>query len=85
MKKWIDLIAWILKRQLDPDVWSALSQLVATVENQAMTGAEKRAWVVKHLFLSPPGPLREAIAKTAGWLINLALEAIVAKRKIAGG
>ena len=68
----ISMIAVLAKRLLDASVWASVEHLVKEAD-EAMkysTGEEKRAWVISHAL------------DAAQWMINLAVEVIVAQRKV---
>jgi len=77
MKTWISLVVWYLKRKVDPAIWAALETLIEQAEDYVESGA-KRTWVLAQLS-ELPEPLQTLLSSTATWLINFALEALVAR------
>ncbi|AFL76218.1 hypothetical protein [Thiocystis violascens] len=74
---WINLIAAILRRLFDTALWQHLLTLILAADASDLPGAEKRQWVLNQLHALPES-YRQALASVAPWLLNLALEAIVA-------
>lgn len=83
MKTWINIIVWYLKRKINPAVWAELEALIEQAETHVVSG-QKRTWVLARLA-ELPEPLRAMLSSTAGWLINFALEALVAKLNVEAG
>lgn len=75
---WINLIVAILRRLLDAALWQHLLTLILAADASALPGAQKRQWVLNQLAALPE-PARQVLASVAPWLLNLALEAIVAQ------
>ncbi len=78
---WINLIVAILRRLLDAAVWQHLLMLILAADASDLPGAHKRQWVLNQLAALPE-PARQALASVAPWLLNLALEAIVAQLRV---
>lgn len=88
MKIWILLACQIIRRALkSPDLWAYLEETVAVIEatQQTLSGTEKRGLLGELLAGENPAgsPLAVAIASVSGWLLNLAIEAIVARLRVA--
>ena len=83
MNVWIVLAYQLLRRAFaNATLWSWIEGYVADAEAQAgLSGGEKRAWVAERLAALPESQ-RAALAALANWLINLAIEAMVAKLKV---
>ena len=77
----ITLIITLIQSMMDNGLVDKIQELVHEAFDFDMTGDEKRAWVVESLK-ELGGLLGAAVASTAPWLINLALEALVAKEKV---
>lgn len=84
MHVWINLLSFVVQRLVAPDLWRALEGLVEQADaDAARKGEEKREHVLGQL-LSLPDPVRSALGTTASWLLNLALEAAVARLRVRG-
>ena len=77
----LGLIVTLVQSMMDNGLVAALQELIKEAFDWDMPGDQKRAAVLERLK-SLGGVLGEAVAATAPWLINLALEALVAKAKI---
>jgi len=77
----VNAIVFFVKRLIDSNVFSELERLIAGAMNFDISGEEKKAHVMAALK-SLGGAVAPIIAATAGWALNLALEAIVAKYRI---
>jgi hypothetical protein len=71
----INLIATLVRQLIGSDVWSLISIAVAQQDDVDKSGSEKREAVI--------AALRAMTSTVAGWLVNLAIEAAVAKLKVA--
>lgn len=74
-KTLINLIATIARQLVGADLWSLIYIAVNQQDSEAKTGDEKRAAVVN--------AVRAFTTTVASWLVNLAIEAAVAKLKVA--
>ena len=70
----ITLIAALVRQLVGSDLWSLISIAVNQVEETDKSGSEKREAVVSWI--------RSSTSTVAGWLVNLAIEAAVAKLKV---
>jgi hypothetical protein len=71
----INLIATLVRQLIGSDLWSLIVIAVINVEKTDQSGTEKREAVIT--------ALRAMTSTVAGWLVNLAIEAAVAKLKVA--
>lgn len=81
MNVWITLAYQLIRRALKNDaLWAYVEQLVKAADATADTGSARRAWVDRWLANDAvPEGVRAALATTATWLLNLAIEAMVAR------
>jgi hypothetical protein len=70
----INMIASIVRHLVGSDLWSLISIAVAQQDDVDKSGTEKREAVITGL--------RAMTSTVAGWLVNLAIEAAVAKLKV---
>jgi hypothetical protein len=70
----INMIASIVRHLVGSDLWSLIVIAVLQVEETGQSGTEKREAVITGL--------RAMTSTVAGWLVNLAIEAAVAKLKV---
>lgn len=61
-------------------LWLILESLVSQADALDLPGESKRTWV-RNQLAQMPEPLRTVVSGVAGYLMNLALEALVAKLK----
>lgn len=72
----INLIAVLVRKLIGSDLWSQVVYSVTEADKLDRTGVEKRGTVLNDLTL-------KGVATTAAtWLVNLAIEAAVAKLKV---
>ena len=76
----LNLIVTLVQSMMDNGLVAAMQDLIKEAFNWDMPGDEKRAAVLDKLK-GLGGVVGTAVAATAPWLINLALEALVAKAK----
>ncbi len=76
----INAIVFFVQRLIDKDVFTELEALVREAMDFNISGDEKKEHVLVALR-SLGSVISPAVAATAGWLLNLALEAVVAKYK----
>ena len=81
---WIHLIVRLVRGLIDGGLFEQLQQLVQAATAWDIPGEERRKRVLAELA-AMGGMLGAAVADTAPWLLNLALEALVARQKIASG
>ncbi len=77
----LSLIVTLVQSMMDNGLVAALQDLITEAFNWDMPGEEKRKAVLEKLK-AIGGVVGEAMAATAPWLLNLALEALVAKAKV---
>jgi len=77
----INLIVTLVQSMMDNGLVEALQDLIQEAFNWDMPGEDKRQAVLDKLKAFG-GVIGAAMAATAPWLINLALEALVAKSKL---
>ena len=70
----INLIAALVKRLVGEDLWSLIVIAVAQVDESDNPGSEKREAVITATYVFT--------STVATWLVNLAIEAAVAKLKV---
>lgn len=70
----INLIATLVRQLIGSDLWSLIVIAVAQQDGTDKSGDEKRAAAIE--------ALRVFTTTAAGWLVNLAIEAAVAKLKV---
>jgi hypothetical protein len=70
----INMIASIVRHLVGSDLWSLIVISVINVEKTGQSGSEKREAVITGL--------RAMTSTVATWLVNLAIEAAVAKLKV---
>ena len=69
----IGMVAVLVQRLLDKETWNKLRELILQADemfSDSTPGDQKRAWVL------------EQLATGSSWLINLALETIVAQKRV---
>lgn len=76
----LNALILIIKQLIDANIFKAIELLVIDAMNFDISGEEKRAKVLEQLH-NISGSIAPILASTASWVINLALEAIVAKLK----
>lgn len=76
----INAIVMLVRSMMDKKVFDELESLIIEFGNTDMPGEEKRKRVLEHLK-DLNNLLLPAVAATASWMLNLALEALVAKLK----
>ena len=86
MNVWINLAYQFLRRAFaNPTLWAWIEGNVEQAAQQAdRSGSAKRRWVDERRAAMPHAP-RTALSALASWLVNLAIEAMVAKLKVAKG
>lgn len=67
----INLIAALVRRLVGADLWSLIVIAVSQQDSEEKSGDEKREAVI--------AALRAMTTTVAGWLVNLAIEAAVAR------
>lgn len=81
MKVWIQLAYQLIRRAVRNDlVWRLVEELVEQAETAAASG-QRGAWVRSRLAALPE-PYRTAVTGVAAWLMNFAIEAMVARLKV---
>ena len=73
MKFAIALINQIVRQLTGAQVYSLIAGFVALADAEPASGADKRQFVLSRLLA------REDVRSIATWLLNLAIEAVVAK------
>jgi hypothetical protein len=83
MTVWITLAYQLIKRAMKNEaLWTWLEAMVMEASSQdSLSGSEKRTWVETRLA-AIPDPYRAYLSGAATWLVNLAIEAMVAKLKV---
>lgn len=76
----LNLIIKLVRSLIAGELWARLEALIAQAEHEAADGQTKRAWVLAQLDALPE-PLADLVKTTARSLLNLALEALVARLK----
>lgn len=71
----INLITALVRQLIGSDLWALIVIAVTQQDGTEKSGSEKREAVVV--------ALRAMTSTVAGWLVNLAIEAAVAKLKVA--
>lgn len=69
----INIIVTLVQRLLEKEIWNDLRELIMQAEemfSDGTPGDQKRAWVL------------EQLATGSSWLVNLALEVIVAQKRV---
>jgi len=69
----INMVVVLIGRLLEKSTWNRLRELIIEADEKfsdSTPGDEKRTWVLTHL------------SSSVTWLINLALEALVAQKKV---
>lgn len=84
MRYLISAAYFLIRRAVaDAGLWSLLErQVLAAAARDELSGPEKRWWVAERLAALPP-EVRAPLEALAGWLVNLAVEAMVARLKLA--
>ena len=77
----LNLIVTLVQSMMDNGLVAALQELIEEAFNWDMPGEQKRAAVMQKLE-AIGGVVGDAVSATAPWLLNLALEALVAKAKV---
>jgi hypothetical protein len=76
----VSMLVYFTKRLIDGEVFDHIHHLVVSAANMDIPGDEKRKAVL--LSLRDIGnDMLPALAATAGWVVNLAIEVAVAKIK----
>lgn len=70
----INLITALVRQLIGSDLWSLIVVAVSQQDSEQKPGAEKREAVIM--------ALRAMTSTVASWLVNLAIEAAVAKMKV---
>lgn len=85
MTTWIYLAYQLIRRALNnAALWSWIEEQVAeAAATDSLSGPEKRLWVAERLADIPPAQ-RQSLASVSEWLVNLAIETMVARLKTSG-
>lgn len=86
MKAFVYLAYQLIRRAInDGALWAYVEERVHAAELTATRGAERRAWVDRCLedWSAMLEGVRTGLATTATWLLNLAIEAMVARLRTA--
>ena len=88
MNAWIYLVYQVVKRVVaNTALWSHLQSLVwQAAELPSATGFDKKSWLVRQLQKTDdlPAGVKSGLAATSNWLLNLAIETMVARLKTTG-
>lgn len=80
----LDLLVLLLKSSLGRALMLRLSSAIAVLANTSLTGAEKKVRLLEWLT-NAEDEVAAQFQAAGGSLVNLAIEALVAKLKLSGG